>query len=375
MHRLLVDFVQQQIADTPVASQARQAVEHALLCAAQQADQARAIDQIVALQRQLRPITESAIQRSDGHALELCGVLGWHLVLLGEFHQAAPYCERALTIARYLYGSEHPKTAACYNRLGLLAQYIGAYREAEERFAQATKIWEHAYGSAHPQTLDGYNNLGYVQGLRGSYAAAFANLRRCAAHRRRVLGLYHPETARTIHNIGRLLFWQGNARAALRYLHLACRIREQTVPPLHMAIAQILNALGEAYTARNDLSTAEHYHQRALAIREVLFGLEHSDTAESMKQIGLIRVKQGLIVEGRTQLEQALTIFIQHSEPQAMATAWCHECVGNVIVSLSEYKQSAFHLQQALAVYEAQYISGDARTQYVRERLQVISKP
>jgi tetratricopeptide (TPR) repeat protein len=369
MHRLLVDFVQQQIKETPVAEQARHAVEQAIFDIALQAERARAIDQIIALQRHLRPITDLAIPRSDAHALELCGVLGWHLTLLDENQPAAFYCEQALTIALHLYGDAHPQTAACYNRLGLRAQYVGAFTEAEPRFAQASMIWEQSYGSAHLQTLDAYHNLGYVQGLRGAYSSAFANLRRCANLRRRVLGLYHPETARTIHNIGRLHGWQGNARTALRYLQLAYRIRQQTLPPLHMALAQTLNAIGEAYFANNELAMAEQYHQQALTIRNTLFGLAHSETAESLMHIAHVWVKQGLLEAGRTQLEQALAIYIQFSGPHAIATAWCYECIGEVFEVLHDEAQAAFYLNQALAIYEAQYIPGDLRIQRLREHL------
>src|SRR5262249_54233658 len=116
LHRLLVVFVQAAAQD----GEAQAAVERGIYEVADQLNGEGLPVSLLVLQRHLRTVTDRAMMRDDEWAAGLCSVLDYYLSMIGEYHGARPYAERALAIRRKVLGEEHPDTATSLNNLGML---------------------------------------------------------------------------------------------------------------------------------------------------------------------------------------------------------------------------------------------------------------
>ena len=77
----------------------------------------------------------------------------------GKYEQAIPLAEQALTLAKKMYGEEHPAVATSLNNLGLLYSSMGRYEEAERYYEQALAIFKRLLGEEHPHVATSLNNL------------------------------------------------------------------------------------------------------------------------------------------------------------------------------------------------------------------------
>lgn len=113
LHRLLAVFIHGVGGDE--GSQA--AVEHALISAAYQINTAGYPTAMQPIYIHLRYVTDAAMNRTDDLAATLCGNLGYHLQMIGDYVGAQPYFERTLAIDERVYGSDHPDVATDLNNL------------------------------------------------------------------------------------------------------------------------------------------------------------------------------------------------------------------------------------------------------------------
>ena len=87
----------------------------------------------------------------------------------GKYAEAIPFAERALTLARSVYGEEYRVTLRAANNLALLYQNVGRYSEAEPLLKRALERYVEALGAVHPDTLLCANNLALLYVAQGRY--------------------------------------------------------------------------------------------------------------------------------------------------------------------------------------------------------------
>jgi len=160
MHRLVAVFVQERSASTD--TQAQSDVEQVLEERARQLNEAGYPGPLLALQPQLRMVTNAALPREDELAADLCNELGVHLISIGSYSQAETYLLQALAIRERLLGPEHPDVAESLNNLALLYHAQGKYEQAEPLLQRALTIRQKALGPEHPDValvLENYASL------------------------------------------------------------------------------------------------------------------------------------------------------------------------------------------------------------------------
>src|SRR5208282_139567 len=77
----------------------------------------------------------------------------------GKYQEAIPLAEKAVELAKRVYGPEQPNTATSLNNLALLYLDMGEYAKAETLLQEALRIWQKVLGSEHPYTATSLNNL------------------------------------------------------------------------------------------------------------------------------------------------------------------------------------------------------------------------
>jgi tetratricopeptide (TPR) repeat protein len=160
MHRLLTVFVKERGASTDTKAQSD--VEHVMLERAQQLNSAGDPAPLLALQRHLREVTNTALESKSELAAELCNELGMHLRSIAAYSQAETYLQRALAIREHMLGPKHHQVATSLYNLAWLYQDQGKYEQAKPLYERALRIREQTLGAEHPglvSILENYASL------------------------------------------------------------------------------------------------------------------------------------------------------------------------------------------------------------------------
>jgi tetratricopeptide (TPR) repeat protein len=123
----------------------------------------------------------------------------------GQYQEAAPLYQYALSIKEKMYGHDHPNTDPLLNNLALLYSDQGKYTEAEPLYLRSLAICEKILGPDHPDTAMTLNNLAILYRNQGKYAEAEPLYLRALAIREKVLGPDHPRTKEVRENYTDLL--------------------------------------------------------------------------------------------------------------------------------------------------------------------------
>jgi len=138
-------------------------------------------------------------------AAALLSNAGSYLKNRGQYLEAAPLLQYALSIQESVYGRDHPNTDPFLNNLALLYWNQGRYAEAESLHLRALAIKEKVLGPDHPSTANTLNNLANLYRDQGKDAEAAPLFQRALAIREKVLGPEHPRTKKVRANYTDLL--------------------------------------------------------------------------------------------------------------------------------------------------------------------------
>ena len=104
-------------------------------------------------------ILACAASQSDDDEFNLLNQQVQTLFKQGKYQEAIPLAEKAVEIAKRVYGPEHPDTATSLNNLAVLYRDMGEYAKAEPLYQEALRIRQKVLGSEHPDTAISLNNL------------------------------------------------------------------------------------------------------------------------------------------------------------------------------------------------------------------------
>ena len=112
-------------------------------------------------------------------------------------------------------------------------------------------------------------------------------------------------------------------------------------PKEETALAGLLNDIGyvvSKYFAEYNI--ALEYHSKALAIREMIFGMEHSDTAQSYNNIGLVYFIQGDYIKALEYYSKALVISEKILGSEHPDTITIYNNIGEIYHIKDEYDKA-----------------------------------
>ena len=102
-------------------------------------------------------------------SVELLERTGAFLYEQGQYLEAKPLFQRALTICEKYWGLEQLYIDILLSGLGAICQKLGKYKEAEDYFTRALMICRKFLGLEHPATLLVLNNLGTLYNDQAQY--------------------------------------------------------------------------------------------------------------------------------------------------------------------------------------------------------------
>jgi tetratricopeptide (TPR) repeat protein len=167
----------------------------------------------------------------------------------GQYRQARPIAQRAVTITETALGPADPEVAWRCDNLGRVLQDLGDLAGAKAQYERALEIGEAALGPDHPNVATYRNNLGRVLQDLGDLAGAKEQLERALAMSEAALGPDHPTVATYRNNLGRVLQDLGDLAGARVQYERALAIGEAALGPAHPTVAGIRGNLGSVLAA------------------------------------------------------------------------------------------------------------------------------
>ena len=268
----------------------------------------------------------------------------------GKYQEAIPLAEKAVQLAKRVYGPEQPNTATSLDNLALLYQVMGEYAKAEPLYKEALRIKQKVLGPEHPDTATSLNNLASLYVAMGEYAKAEPLLQEALRIWRKVLGPEHPYAATSINNLAELYSDMGEYAKAEPLLQEALRIKQNVLGFEDPDTATCLDNLAELYSDMGEHAKAEPLLQEALRICQKVLGPEHPDTATSLNNLGLLYWTMGEYAKAEPLFQQVLRIRQKVLGPEHRDTATSLNNLASVYWIMGEYAKAEPLLQGALRI-------------------------
>ena len=270
----------------------------------------------------------------------------------GNYSEAIPIAERALSIREEVLGESHPGVAIGLNSLARLYQAQSRYEEAAPLFQRSLLIWEESVGENHPYTAGSLNNLASLYEAQGRYEEAEPLYQRSLSIWEKLVGERHPEVATVLNNLGGLYQAQGRYEEAEPLHQRSLSIREESLGERHPDVASSLNNLAGLYESQGRYEEAEPLYQRALSIWEESLGESHPDVATVLNNLGGLYESQGRYEEAEPLYQRALSIWEESLGESHPDVATVLNNLGGLYESQGRYEEAEPLYQRALSVRE-----------------------
>jgi len=251
--------------------------------------------------------------------------LGLILLMKGDWRQAAPFLQEALSIRRKHLGEKHPLVALSIVLLGRELQAKGDYTGAERSFREGLNILRQTSG---PENWNVAKVLSYLSSLqldRAHYAGAEGYAQQALDMRRKLGGDEHPDVAASLMDIAIAKELSGDAAGAEPLFRQALEIRKKRLPAGHPAIIEAETRLGEGLTAEGKMATAEPILREAVsAAHHESFPLQAWQIAEAESALGVCLAKLGRSGEAESLLASSDRPLLAY--PKAGLRRWILRC-------------------------------------------------
>ncbi len=194
--------------------------------------------------------------------------------------------------------------------------------------------------------------IGLFHRTAGMHSEALTNLYRSYTIRDHVLG-DHEDTAAALCECGEILLDSGNTQDAstsfLQALHIA---KECKIADYSPVVARVLNNLGLMAKKEDppNLTRAETLYRQSLEVRRATNSMSHPHTAVTLRNLGAVLFALERYREAQKVFEAALSISLKAHGPLHLATASCHEWLGDVLTKRND-PEAAVHYAVAERIH------------------------
>ena len=241
-------------------------------------------------------------------AAHLLQVTGVYLVDRGQYTQAEPLLQRALSLQGKVLGPEHSETVRTLNSLANAYLCEGDYQQAERLLQPALANFERVLGVKHPEVTEALNTLASIYMEEGKLAQAEPLFQRALAIREQEKGTSPTLMADSLTNLGVLYIYQGKCAQAEPLYQRALVLSEHTQGPEHPDTLATLTGLASLYALQGKYAQAEPLYQRVLVTQERVLGPDHPDTAGTLRLVGWLYTRQGKYTQAESFLQHAMEV-------------------------------------------------------------------
>ncbi len=225
----------------------------------------------------------------------------------GDFARAETFLKRALTVVEKAPGAPEDWAAEALHKLAVVYDDMGDYSQAEPLYERSLALREKVFGPDKLEVADSANALAVLYMEKSDYGRAEKLLLRVLAIREKLLGEDNALTGAVLNNLGYVYGSKGDRAKAEEFYRRAIAIALKTKGPESVDLATDLNNLGQLYRD-TDTAKARPLFERALAIREKLLGPNDPEVANSLNNLAVLSWKEGNLKEAEQLLLRTLAI-------------------------------------------------------------------
>jgi tetratricopeptide (TPR) repeat protein len=226
---------------------------------------------------------QSAEHRSVVAVVDTLGVL---CLAQARYQQADAHLMRALTVAKRVWGEQHPYAAGILNDIAELRLCQTRYDEAIETAGKAAELYKRAFpdlgenhvGAAAAKAICGRAEIG-----RGRAPEARKLLAPVLDVQQRSFGREHPAIARTMGDLASLDSSTNTYDRGVGQFGRAIKMAEGILGREHPEVAHLLFGLAALHIARDKFAAAEPLLKEAAAIQEKTLVANHPDLAATLE--------------------------------------------------------------------------------------------
>lgn len=160
------------------------------------------------------------------------------------------------------------------------------------------------------------------------------------------------EVASCLYEMGALSLMHKGFDETLALFQRALTMQQLNPDDLLPDQARTLDSIGEAYYYQKEYDQAEDYFRRALTIRQAIFGPDHSVTAESLNNIGILLLKCQRKYEAAAEVfQQVLAIMIKERGHDHRDVGICMLNLATTYREQGVYEQAREWYLQTLALW------------------------
>ena len=228
------------------------------------------------------------------------------LSALGRNEDSRDALERALDIARDVWGEDHSNTLTALGNLGETELDLGHIEAATRDVEAAAAGKVRLFGADSGAAAAAVTRLGKLRLKLGDEASAESLFRQANKAYRRAQGDRHYYVGTTNAWLGRTALARGDADAAGEQCASAVHVLRDAVGSSHPWLADALDCRAGAALAQADLVVARSTAEEALAIRTQRFGERHPETVLSEVRLAQVEAAEGHAEEAKLRAARAL---------------------------------------------------------------------
>ena len=270
----------------------------------------------------------------------------------GQFQNAIPLAQEALSIQEQALGPDSPSVAQGLNILALLYFKLARYAEAEPLYKRSLDILEKTHEPDDPAIAAGLDSLAQVYVNQSRYAEGEALEKRELAIREKASGADSPDAAHTLNNLAEIYRTQGRAEEAETFYKRSLVIFEKAPGRHDLDVATSATNLANLYVFEARYPEAEALFKRSQAIREKALGPEHPDIGTGAASLAQLYIYQGRYAEAEPLLKRALAIFEKAFGPDHLNVAASLNYLGVLYVDQGRESEAQPLFERSIAIYE-----------------------
>jgi CHAT domain-containing protein len=294
-------------------------------------------------------LSQSAIAQ-DQNVLRSALKLGQQATQLygqGEYQQALPLAEEALSLREQELGANHPLVAGTLGNVAALHQALGNYDRAATLLQRALTITAQIAGIESLDYALQLNNLAEVYRAQGNYTQAEELHLKSIAIREELLQPTDLSLAIAYNNLAEIYRAQGNVEQAKPLYEKALQIARLSYTENHPFIAVLLNNLAELYRLQGDLDQALDLYSQSLQIVRLTLSHNHPHYGALLNNMATLYLDSGRYAKAIPLIQEAMQIVEQQLGNQHpnyarsldnLATAYYHQ--GNYAKATSLFQQT-----------------------------------
>jgi len=269
---------------------------------------------------------------------------------LGNYDEALKFYYKALNCRTSLLGKDHTDVASTYYNIARVHKLNGKVDDALENYKNALKTSQKILGEYHLDTAKIYNNMAAIYEAKDEYGEARRYYNRVIEIKEKVLSSQHIDTAFSYDNLARVYEDIGELEEALKLYSKSLGIKQEILGINHVEIAISYSNLARVHYGKNELAKslmdydnalniikkthnssyiattynnaagvcvvngyktyhkAERYFKEAEKKREATLGKNHSDTATTYNNMGLLYLKMHYYAKANDYFSKAFEI-------------------------------------------------------------------